>query len=64
MVILSTGLPHSCGKRRELTQRFPGTNSMSQRGSMWQLRNQRSMSILDVPIRLPQQLLEAEVGGA
>src|SRR5258708_1029029 len=25
MVILSTTLPHSCGKRREPTQRFPAT---------------------------------------
>jgi hypothetical protein len=33
---------------------------MSRRGSMWQLRNQRSMSILDARICLPQELLEAE----
>jgi hypothetical protein len=37
---------------------------MSQRGSRWQLRNQTSMSILDAPIRLSQQLLAAEVRGA
>ena len=37
---------------------------MSRRGSMWQLKNQRSMSILDARICLPQQLLGSEVCGA
>src|SRR4051794_36449982 len=40
-----------------------GTNSMSRRGSMWQLRSQRSVSILDARICLPQQLLGAEMYG-
>ena len=39
------------------------TNSMSRRGSMRQLRNQRSMSILDARICLPQQLSGVEVCG-
>jgi len=34
---------------------------MSRRGSMWQLRSQRSASILDARICLPQQVLGAEV---
>jgi len=96
-VILSTTLPHSCGKRREPTQRFPRTrynlrmatpramrfrgdglatlkvptvryhktetNSMSRRGSMWQLGNQKEHNILDARICLPQPLLGAEVCG-
>jgi hypothetical protein len=37
---------------------------MSRRGSMWQLRSQRTTSSSDARIRLPQQLLEAEAGGA
>src|SRR5882724_6802272 len=61
MVILSTALPHSCVKRRESQlQRFTGTNSMSRRGSIWQLRSQRSASILDARICLPQRVLKAE----
>jgi hypothetical protein len=34
---------------------------MSRRGSMWQLRSQRSASILDARICLHQQVLGAEV---
>ena len=34
---------------------------MSRRGSMWQLRSQRSASVLDARICLPQQVLGAEV---
>src|SRR5260370_28815539 len=37
-----------------------GTNSMSRRGSMGQLRSQRSISILDARICLPQQVLGVE----
>ena len=37
---------------------------MGRRGSMWQLRSQRSISILDARICLSQQLLGAEVYGA
>jgi hypothetical protein len=36
------------------------TNSTN-RGSMWQLRNQRSVGILEPRICLPQQILGAEV---
>jgi hypothetical protein len=36
---------------------------MIRRGSMWHLRSQRSISILDARIRLPQQVLGVEVYG-
>jgi len=71
--ILAPGLPGRA-KRSSLRQLPTSPNSRSEpkklirirgrRGSMWQLRSQRSAGILDARICLPQQLLGAEVCGA
>ena len=67
--ILAPGLPGRA-KRSSLRQLPTSPNSRSEpkklirircrRGSMWQLRNQRSMRILDTHICLSHQLLVAE----